>query len=115
MLKTSGKKLAVVTSRKRETAEIYLKYIGIYGFFDAIVTPELTQKHKPSPQPALKALEMLSAFPEESVFIGDSFYDIECGSNAGMDTIFVSWSHNDPDKIRPSPTFIINSMTELLP
>jgi len=112
-LKSAGKKLAIVTSRKSDTAIIYLKHVGIFDFFDAIVTPESTDEHKPNPQPAFKALELLEGDPKYSVFIGDSYFDIKCGQQAGMDTIFVSWSHNDPREINPGPTFIIDDMTEL--
>lgn len=112
-LKSAGKKLAIVTSRKADTANLYLKHVGIFDFFDVVVTPELTTEYKPNPQPALKALELLKGKPEDSVFIGDSFFDIECGYRAGMDTVFVSWSQNDPTKINPRPTYIIADMVEL--
>jgi len=113
-LKSRGKKLAVVTSRKLDTTELYLKIGKLYDFFDVIITPESTSDHKPHPAPALKAIEMLNGNTQDALFIGDAYFDIECGQQAGMDTALVSWSHNDPHSIQPPPTYIIQQMTDLL-
>lgn len=113
-LKDNGKKLAVVTSRKTFTLNLYLKHTGILQYFDTLITPELTDKHKPDPEPALEALKQLSCPAEETLFVGDSIYDIECGAGTGMDTAFVTWSRINPDSLSIKPTFIINEMKELL-
>ncbi len=113
-LKNRGRQLAVVTSRKLDTTEIYLKIGKLYDFFDVIITPESTSDHKPHPAPALKAIEMLNGHTQDALFIGDAYFDIECGQQAGMDTALVSWSHNDPDSIQPPPTYIIQKMADLL-
>ncbi|MFH2131090.1 MAG: HAD-IA family hydrolase [bacterium] len=113
-LKKRGKGLAIVTSRKLETTEIYLKTGRLYDFFDAIITPESTLDHKPHPAPALKALEMINGNSRDALFVGDAHFDIECGQQAGMDTALVSWSLNKPDSIQPPPTYIIQEMTDLL-
>ncbi len=113
-LKNRGKKLAVVTSRKADTAIDFLEHTGLLEFFDTVVTPELTDKHKPEPDPALKALRMIGGVASESVFIGDSAFDIICGEEAEMDTIFVGWSHNDHSDLGIKPTFVIEDMRDLL-
>ena len=113
-LKANEKKLGVVTSRKTFTLNLYFKHTGILQFFDTLITPELTEKHKPSPEPALEALKRLSCSAEETLFVGDSIYDIECGVKAGMDTAFVTWSRIDPDSLTIKPAYIINEMNELL-
>jgi pyrophosphatase PpaX len=114
MLKSTGKACAIVTSRRRQTLDLYLKKTGIFDFFTVFVTPEITLKHKPDPEPALEALTLLgNAKKNEAVLIGDSEYDIECGRNAGIDTAFVSWSHNDPAVLPVRPTYIIGDLTQL--
>jgi len=113
LLKERGKRLAVVTSRRIDTLKLYLDKTGLRGFFDALVTPECTVKHKPDPQPALKALEILGCNAAEALMVGDASYDIECGAAAGMDTAFVSWSFNTKASLKVQPTYIINDMREL--
>ncbi|NLW31044.1 MAG: HAD-IA family hydrolase [Fibrobacter sp.] len=110
----NGKKCAVVTSRMMYTLELFLKEMGIFSFFEVLVTPESTLKHKPDPQPALKALELFgSVTPQKAVFIGDSPFDIECGHRAGMDTAFVKWSHNDKSLLSVKPVYYLNDMRQL--
>ena len=114
MLKKNGKKLAVVTSRFRNSLDIYLRDTGIYDFFDTIISPESTMHHKPNPEPAIKALEDLNARKSETIFIGDATFDIECGVSAGIDTAFVKWSINDTDSLKKKPTWFIDTMEELV-
>jgi pyrophosphatase PpaX len=114
LLRSRGKHCAIVTSRRRDTLDLYLKETGIYDFFEVFVTPENTAKHKPDPEPALAALSLLKAGAKgEAVFIGDSEYDIECGRSAGIDTAFVTWSHNDPAALHAKPTYCISDLTQL--
>jgi pyrophosphatase PpaX len=114
LLKRAGKACAIVTSRRRQTLDLYLEKTGILDFFNVFVTPENTQRHKPDPEPALEALRLLGvARKNEAIFIGDSEYDIECGRNAGIDTAFVSWSHNDPAALPAQPTYVIGDMMQL--
>ncbi|MGH7675588.1 MAG: HAD-IA family hydrolase, partial [Gemmatimonadales bacterium] len=50
---------------------------------------------KPHPEPVLKAIERLGAAADETVFIGDSRHDIECGRAAGVKTAAVLWGPFD--------------------
>src|SRR5512133_141613 len=113
-LKKNGKKLAIVTSRFRNSLDVYLRDTGIFAFFDAIISPESTKYHKPHPEPAIKAMEELKARQSETLFIGDATFDIECGAGAGIDTAFVKWSVNDVDSLKRKPTWLINAMGELI-
>jgi len=113
LLKHRGKRLAIVTSRRRNTLDLYLKETGIYDFFEAFVTPETTSKCKPDAEPALAALDLLSASREEALFIGDSEFDISCAAAAGMDSAFVMWSSNDPHEMPVQPTMVIDDLRTL--
>jgi pyrophosphatase PpaX len=86
-----GKKMAIVTSRRLDAAEIYLDEMNIRKYFPVIITPAVTEKHKPDAEPALYAANMLKIKPEKCVMIGDSVFDVLCGKNAGMKTVFAQW------------------------
>ncbi|MBO5428573.1 MAG: HAD hydrolase-like protein, partial [Peptococcaceae bacterium] len=62
------------------------------ALFDVIITPESTIEHKPHPAPALKAIELLGVSPEETIMIGNSMHDLQCGRQAGCRTAFVQYS-----------------------
>jgi pyrophosphatase PpaX len=114
-LKAAGRKLAVVTSRRSQTLIEYLRVTGLITFFDALVTPENTIKSKPDPEPARTALALLGKVSaRDALFIGDSIYDMRCGVDAGTDTAFVLWSHNDPDALAVRPTYLIGRASDLL-
>jgi phosphoglycolate phosphatase-like HAD superfamily hydrolase len=116
LLRSRGKRCAIVTSRRRETLDLYLRKTGIIEYFEVIVTPENTPKHKPDPEPVLEALRLLSAInKDKAVFVGDSTYDIECGSRAGVDTAFVTWSHTDPAGFLFPPTYCVSDLTQMCP
>jgi pyrophosphatase PpaX len=112
-LVSQGKKLAVVTSRRMNTLSLYLEKTGLLKYFHVLITPESTERHKPHPEPALKALKMLNCRAEESLFIGDSSYDIECGAAAKTDTAFVLWSHSSHESLKTRPTMLIKDFQEL--
>lgn len=113
MLSAAGKHCAVVTSRRRNTLVCYLKTTGIFHFFEAFVTHETTLTHKPGPEPALAALALLGTDKNETLFVGDSVFDIECASRAGLDSAFVKWSVNDPVLMAVKPTWFIDDLRQL--
>jgi len=112
-LKSAGKKLAVVTSRRRFSLEKILQSTDTARYFDVLVTPEDTRKHKPDAEPALKAMSLLGADKTSTVFAGDALYDICSGTSAGVDTIFVTWSHAELSSLPVPPTWVIDSLQEL--
>ena len=112
-LKSAGKKLAVVTSRRRLSLNRILQSTDTAKYFDVLVTPEDTTRHKPHSEPALKAMKLLDADPQTTVFTGDAHYDICSGADAGIDTIFVNWSHVRRDSLPVKPTWEIDSIREL--
>lgn len=91
-LKREGYKLAVVTSRLRNSTEEGLRKYGLMECFDAIVTADDTSKHKPDPEPAQIALQKLHSVPQEALMIGDSMFDVLCAKNAGIEAVLVSWA-----------------------
>jgi pyrophosphatase PpaX len=104
---------AVVTSRMPETLTVYLRETGILGFFNELITPRSTERHKPDPEPALEALRRMGGTPGRTLFIGDSLFDMECGSRAGTSTAFVEWSHNKAEALGMTPDYILSDMRDI--
>jgi pyrophosphatase PpaX len=86
-------KMGIVTSKKTSTAHLGLKACKLADFFPVVVGLDCTDKHKPRPEPALRALELLGETPgDHVVMVGDSPLDILCGRNAGCRTVAVGWT-----------------------
>ena len=114
-LAADGKKLAVVTSRRRNSLDPFLDLLDIKKYFNVLVTPEDTEKHKPDPEPALFAMRALGAEPSRTVFIGDAEFDIRSGNAAGAATVYVNWGGEDYAKWAVQPDFVAQSFGDLLP
>jgi pyrophosphatase PpaX len=114
-LAAAGRKLAVVTSRGRQSLDIFLDVLDINRYFSRKITPEDTERSKPDPQPAELAMRLLEAKAEETVFVGDAEYDIRCGKAAGTDTILAAWGGMDPANWPVRPDFIASNFSDILP
>lgn len=114
-LDRNGFKLAVVTSKMRESAELGLKITKLSPFFDVVVTVDDVTKAKPAPEPLEKAMARLQATPESTLMVGDSQYDIIAGKKAGTYTAGVAWSLKGKDFMKNlEPDLLIDEMPELL-
>lgn len=63
----------------------------IERFFDHMVLYEITREHKPSPQPLQKFLELSGAAPEETLYVGDAAWDMQCAAAAGAKGALALW------------------------
>ena len=90
-LKREGRRLGVVSAKQRPTVQHAFESAGIGAFFDVVVGSDDTDRHKPDPEPVLKALELLEARPEEGAYIGDSPFDVAAARAAGVFSVAVGW------------------------
>ncbi len=114
-LKSLGCTMAVVTSKRRRGALKGLELFGIKDCFKAIVALEDTERHKPEPEPILRAIELLGADLDSVLMVGDSIFDIECASNAGVKSVLVNWSAaNGFQDEQKTPDYTVRSMEEVI-
>jgi pyrophosphatase PpaX len=90
-LKDQGRRLGIVSAKRRQTVERVFEGAGIGEYFDAVVGSDDTDRHKPDPDPVLKALELLEAEPREAAYVGDSPFDVEAAHAAGVYAVAVGW------------------------
>ncbi|ERP31812.1 HAD family hydrolase [Chitinivibrio alkaliphilus] len=106
-----NKHLSIVTSRRRASLLRYLEFVSLKDLFEYCITPEDTALPKPAPDPVKKALSYYP--PSTAVFIGDSSVDIQSGTQAGIETVFVRWNKTSlPTGCIPTTT--IDTPQELL-
>ncbi|APT18820.1 pyrophosphatase ppaX [Amylolactobacillus amylotrophicus DSM 20534] len=87
--------LGVVTSENQTELERLVYPYGIVQKFPYVVTASDTTEHKPSPAPVLKALEATGAFAENTIYIGDSIYDLQSAKAAGVKFGLAGWGAHD--------------------
>ena len=87
VLKEEGRRLGIVTAKRRETVQLAFSYLPLEQFFDVVVGSDDTERHKPDPAPLEHALELLRAGRDESVYVGDSPFDIRAAKGAGVHSV----------------------------
>ena len=72
-----------------------------HGLIDRFVTLQTADRHpsKPHPAMALAAMAEAGAAPGETVFIGDTGWDMGCARSAGVGAIGVGWGYHSPEEL----------------
>ncbi len=81
--------IAVATGSIQEIAEIELKKIGIYSWFQAIVTSEDVARGKPFPDVYLEAARRINVPAKDCCAFEDTDLGLEAAKSAGMEVIDV--------------------------
>jgi HAD superfamily hydrolase (TIGR01549 family) len=77
-------KIALVTSRNTQELSNLKDSFSAWDSVDIAICASDVNKPKPHPESALLALSKLNGTAEDSVFIGDSIFDLQCAQSAGI-------------------------------
>lgn len=87
----AGRKTALVTSKSATELVAFLSRFSGADAVDTCVCSDDVNQPKPAPDSALLACERLGVRPEETVFIGDSVFDLRCARSAGIPAVAVTY------------------------
>ena len=113
-LHDEGRRLGVVTAKRRESLDLALARIPLEPYLDVIVASEDTDRHKPDPDPLLEALRRLRAMPDEVAYVGDSPFDVRAAEAAGMFMVGVTWGRIHGPEALEGADVIVESAEELV-
>lgn len=85
ILEERGIRTALVSSTSAMGILLVLDRFGLTRCFDAVVSREMVETHKPSPEPYLTAARLLGAAPGDCLVVEDSPMGIAAGKAAGME------------------------------
>lgn len=113
-LKNRGYKVAVVTNKAQDMANVVVK--KLYGeVFDLILGQRDGIPAKPDPTAAFMAMSELGVNSDECVFIGDSGMDVATAVNSGAIPVGELWGYRLEDELLANGArFIISKPSELL-
>jgi HAD superfamily hydrolase (TIGR01509 family) len=119
LLKTHGKRTAIITATIGNTMQVVLDAHNLHDMFDVVVTGNDVTAHKPDPEGILMALARLGVAKDRAVMLGDSEKDILAAHNAGIDSVLFFPRDNEAfhtlgELAAHKPTYIIHSWRELL-
>ena len=114
-LKAEGRRLGIVTAKRRATVGLAFETIPIAHLFDTVVAGDETERHKPHPEPLLTAVERLGARPETSAYVGDSPFDIQAAKAGGLAAIAATWGgiHSRERLEQEEPDDVVETPEEL--
>ena len=115
-LREEGRRLGVVTAKRRTTVELAFAHVPLGHLFETIVGGDETERHKPDPAPLLLGAERLGADPTETAYVGDSPFDVRAAKAAEMFAVAVTWGriHDRPRLEAEHPDAIVDRAEELL-
>ena len=86
---------AIATATDMERTERYLKKVGLYGYFDKLISATMVKEGKPSPDIYLYACEQLQLSPDQCIAVEDSPNGVLSAYRAGCKVVMV------PDQTEP--------------
>lgn len=92
--KEEGIRLGVATSNSRELVEVAAEALGMYGYFDEILTACEVKKGKPAPDVYLEVAKRLGVAPEKCLVFEDVLAGVMAGKNAGMTVCAIKDVHS---------------------
>jgi pyrophosphatase PpaX len=115
-LHEEGRRLGIVTAKRRSTVELAFDRVPLAHLFETIVGGDETERHKPDPQPLLLAAERLGADPADTAYVGDSPFDVRAAKAAGMFAVAVTWGriHDRARLEAEQPDAVVEEAEELL-
>jgi len=111
-------RVVVATSAKQEEVRALLTICGGRALVKDATTSDDAERSKPDPDILVAALEKSGASPDRAIMIGDTPYDIEAASRAGVATIAFRCGGWDDATLQGSiaiyddPRQLLNHLTE---
>ena len=97
-MRQEGLRIAVASSSDKEDLQAFLMLLKIHDLVEENTTADDAEKSKPSPDIFKAALDRLEIKPDEAVVLGDTPWDIEAATKAGVPAIAVTcggWTEED--------------------
>jgi pyrophosphatase PpaX len=114
-LKRQGRMLGIVTAKRRITVELAFETVPIEHLFDVVVAGDETERHKPHPEPLLRALAQAGAAAGETAYVGDSPFDVRAAKAGGLAAVAVTWGgiHTRGRLEQEKPDHLVDTVEEL--
>lgn len=113
-LNAAGIKTAVVSNKfDAAVKELCKKYFG--KRIPVAIGESENVKKKPAPDSVLRAMDLLHAKKNKTIYCGDSDVDVQTAKNSGLPCIGVSWGFRDKALLeKEGADYIVDSPDELI-
>ncbi len=105
-LRQGGARLAALTNSPLETAQAQVRFAGLDGLFEQVLSAESVQRLKPAPEPYHKAAQVMGAPIGETWLVAAHSWDTTGAHKAGCRTAFVARPEQPLDPTAPHPDIV---------
>jgi pyrophosphatase PpaX len=113
-LDAEGRRLGIVSAKRRATVELAFAQVPLGHYFDVVVGGDEYGAQKPAPDGLLLALDRLDAEPAAAAYVGDSPYDMAAARAGGLYGVGVTWGRIHRREALAEADVIVDSAEELL-
>lgn len=107
-------KVSLLTTKVQEQAEKIINHFNLRSSFHYLMGRRDGLAHKPSPEPLIYICNELNIKQFETLMVGDTELDIQCGKGAGAQTCGVLFGYRTKDQLeKEKPDFLISGLSEL--
>jgi len=107
-------KVSLLTTKGQDQAEKIIDHFNLQTSFNCIMGRRDGLAHKPSPEPLLVICKNLQVEPIETLIVGDTELDIQCGKNAGAFTCGATFGYRTQEQMeKEKPDWIIKNLGEV--
>lgn len=110
-LRTYGIKISLLTTKTQDQADKIIDHFKLRKYFSLVMGRRKDLAIKPSPESLHFICNELRVEKAETIMVGDSELDIDCGKTAGAFTCAVSYGYRSKDRLESlEPDFIIDKI-----
>ena len=113
-IRDKGYKIAIASSTRTQRVRMQIEEAGLISYFDDIVGGDMVTRSKPAPDIFLEAAKRLSAVPEETYVVEDSFNGIRAAYEGGFIPIMVPDMLPPDDEMKDKARYVFSSLCEVL-
>jgi haloacid dehalogenase superfamily, subfamily IA, variant 3 with third motif having DD or ED len=113
LLREKGVKIALATASPVKRARHYLEPLGLFGYFDAVVSGADIARSKPAPDIYLAASGALGLSPAESIAVEDSPAGIVSAKTAGCFTVMIPDLTPPDESVKPYIDFLAAELADI--
>ncbi|MHC4937362.1 MAG: HAD family hydrolase [Planctomycetota bacterium] len=108
-LHEAGVRMAIATSRSRESLEMFLDQHDLRRFFGFWAGGHCIENGKPHPEMLELVLDNMASTVDETIMVGDTTHDMEMAHAAGMDACAVTYGMHDAERLAAcEPTYLVH-------
>ena len=109
-----GLKTSLLTTKAQDQADKIIDHFGFRKDLSYVMGRRNGVAHKPSAEPLLIICDELKIPPSETLMVGDTELDINCGKNAGALSCGVTYGYRTEENLKEfNPDFLINDIREI--